>query len=320
MLKYDIIFEELQDRVNSGELSLEYAELVNNLAYNKYIVEDGHNKKLKARHVTKNKNIEKRFYDNMNYKHDFTGLTGTKYGTVTRDNGEEVKMRIPSKGHDAYYSTDNGITISRKLTRMKGSDLAGSHEYSHALDEGNLSNKVNDKINEQEQDKNSKLSKIEKLNISEDKKRDKRTKVRDKIEKDIMKNDKDEFDRSSKKIGRKFKIKNSHDRESDEMRADNYAIKTTNGENNSNRERKFLNEYARRQLQPTVDKYRNISNVAKKSLKSPNHNKVTKTFLKGAIKIMDSGDKDITNKYTTMHKTRQNVNDYIKKKHQEEKK
>lgn len=40
MIKYDIIREELQDRVDSGLLTLEEAEIVNELAYDKYVVGD----------------------------------------------------------------------------------------------------------------------------------------------------------------------------------------------------------------------------------------------------------------------------------------
>lgn len=40
MTKYDIIFEALQERVNSGELTLEDANIINDLAYEKYICED----------------------------------------------------------------------------------------------------------------------------------------------------------------------------------------------------------------------------------------------------------------------------------------
>lgn len=39
MTKYDIIFEALQEKVDSGELSLEEAELVNDVAFEKYICE-----------------------------------------------------------------------------------------------------------------------------------------------------------------------------------------------------------------------------------------------------------------------------------------
>ena len=38
---YDIIFNELQNRVNREELTLEMAEEINDLAYNKYICEKG---------------------------------------------------------------------------------------------------------------------------------------------------------------------------------------------------------------------------------------------------------------------------------------
>lgn len=39
MGKYEIIYEALQEAVNNNDISLEFAESVNDLAYNKYVVE-----------------------------------------------------------------------------------------------------------------------------------------------------------------------------------------------------------------------------------------------------------------------------------------
>lgn len=39
MTKYNLIFKTLQSKVNSGELTLEQAEEVNELAYQKYVTE-----------------------------------------------------------------------------------------------------------------------------------------------------------------------------------------------------------------------------------------------------------------------------------------
>lgn len=41
MNKYEIIFESLQDMVNSGDLTLEQANEINDLAYEKYVIEAG---------------------------------------------------------------------------------------------------------------------------------------------------------------------------------------------------------------------------------------------------------------------------------------
>ena len=62
MNKYDLIFEAVQESLNNGEITLEEAEFLNDYAYDKFIMEDGHSKKLKARHNAQKKNIEKRFY------------------------------------------------------------------------------------------------------------------------------------------------------------------------------------------------------------------------------------------------------------------
>ena len=39
MSKYDIIFEKLQDKVDSGELTIEDAQILNDAAYEKYVTE-----------------------------------------------------------------------------------------------------------------------------------------------------------------------------------------------------------------------------------------------------------------------------------------
>ena len=40
MNEYDLIYEELCERVECGELSLEDAEIINDVAYDKYVMED----------------------------------------------------------------------------------------------------------------------------------------------------------------------------------------------------------------------------------------------------------------------------------------
>lgn len=45
MTKYELIAEALQDKVNSGELTLEDANRLNDLAYTKYVIEAKDNSK-----------------------------------------------------------------------------------------------------------------------------------------------------------------------------------------------------------------------------------------------------------------------------------
>ena len=45
MTKYEIIFEALQEKVNSGELTFEDASTLNDMAYEKYVVEASDNSK-----------------------------------------------------------------------------------------------------------------------------------------------------------------------------------------------------------------------------------------------------------------------------------
>lgn len=53
---YDLIFESLQERVDSGEITVEFAELVNDLAYKKYIIESEEDHET---HMKKNMKLKK---------------------------------------------------------------------------------------------------------------------------------------------------------------------------------------------------------------------------------------------------------------------
>ena len=194
-----------------------------------FAMEDGHSKKLKARHNKKLKNNEKRFYDSMGYENQFAG-SDLKVGQSKRNGGKAITTFITNdKNYDASYGSNpasnfSRIKISRKMVQMKGSDLVGSHEYSHAMTDAKRKDMLK-------------------------KGTDKEVKKADKA---ISKED--GFDKLSRKAIRKNKIKNIHDKKPDEMRADHYAITTTKGENNSNRLRKTLNELGRREAQSGYDR------------------------------------------------------------------
>ena len=179
MNKYDLVFEAVQESLNNGEITLEEAEFLNDYAYDKFIMEDGHSKKLKARHDAKKRNIEKRFYDNMNFKYDRTDYKGNKHGTVQRGDGPETPLVIYKKklehGTGTVYapkadgSYSSNIEISRNDVRQKGSDLAGAHEYSHVIDcskskvkNTGILNKLNSERSDALADPNMKTSKLKK--------------------------------------------------------------------------------------------------------------------------------------------------------------
>ena len=217
------------------------------------VLEDGHSKKVKTRHNKKKKNIENRFYNNMNYKHSHTDKEGNKHGTVKRGDGPEVPITIHKKSipahckggmkvHDGedHFKIDSHIHMSRSDVQIKGSDITGSHEYAHSMDNEKIVNSVNS---------NKKVRDILKLNIPDEEKEKllKKAginKVIKKAEKEI--NNSDGFDKLSKSAIKKNKIKNEHDKQANEMRADYYANTTTKGENNTNRYRKHINETSRR--------------------------------------------------------------------------
>lgn len=220
------------------------------------VLEDGHSKKVKARHNKKKKNIENRFYNNMNYKHSHTDKEGNKHGTVKRGDGPEVPITIHKKSIPSYctqgmtvhdgedrFKNSSHIHMSKGDVRIKGSDLAGSHEYSHSMDNEKIVNSINS---------NKKVHDILKSNIPDEEKekllkKSGLNKLREKAKKEINKTD--GFDKLSKSAIKKNKITNRHDKKSEEMRADYYANTTTKGENNANRYKKHINETIRREEQ-----------------------------------------------------------------------
>ena len=55
MYEYDLILEELNERVECGELTLEEAELINDYAYDKYVIEKEKNKETDDARTEENK-------------------------------------------------------------------------------------------------------------------------------------------------------------------------------------------------------------------------------------------------------------------------
>ena len=306
-----------------------------------YILEDGHSKKVKARHNEKKKNIEKRFYDNMNYKHSHTDEKGNKHGTVKRGDGPEVPITIHKKGRDAYCSYDTGIHMGRSVTRMKGSDMAGSHEYAHGIDD--------DKIRK----KGTFDSEREKIENSKTSQRKKNKKIGKLYDKEIEKiNEEDGFDKLTKSANKKNKIKNNHDKQPEEIRADYYSNTTTKGENNTNRDRKFLNELSRRNNQyansennriihknekdvnDSQKKMKKLKDDVDRSNASPLKKATAKSILRAGRFVAKAGEKSIKKKNDKIRKrdedvkqinkrdneTRKKTNDYIMKKKKEEEK
>ena len=324
-----------------------------------YILEDGHSKKVKARHNEKKKNIEKRFYDNMNYKHSHTDEKGNKHGTVKRGDGPEVPITIHKKRIDAHCEQnvrlDDGeehfkpnphIHISKSEVRAKGSDMAGSHEYAHGMD----NEKIVDILNS-----NKKVRDILKSNIPDEEKEKKLEKLGfDKLFKKAQKeiNKSEGFDKLSRSAIKENKIKNEHDKEPEEMKSDYYANTTTKGENNTNRFKKHLNEVIRRDNQHAMSSNKRIIHKNEKDVKhdqkklkkmkddidNSNASPLTKTAAKSMLSagrlvvkakeksIKKENDKikkhheDVKQKNKRDTETRKKTNDYIMKKKKEENK
>lgn len=327
MTKYEIIYEALQDKVNSGELSLEDAEILNDIAYNKYLTEDGHSKKLKARHKAKQNNIQQRFYDNMGYKYDYTDEEGNKHGTVKRGDGHEENIVITKKNErdcnkskffnhiigpvfKSISTDDHKIIMSRSNVRQKGSDLTGAHEYSHSKDH----QKYLKILKDEEKDPSSQLNKIKNKIYKSNDERDKAIyNYKNKLYNTILDNI-DDFKKISNVTKKKIKIKNKHDSEPDEMRADHYASTTTKGKNNTNREKKSLNEFSRRLQQSYLDTS-GISDARSlsKKIKNPKNTRenIKKKLLDVSIHMVDNSINNSKKRCMKYNKTRKDVNDYI---------
>ena len=207
---------------------------------------------------------------------------------MSKDNDYE-----PGYGCNPISFRTGTIYIPRKTVRMKGSDLIGSHEYSHAMTDAKRIKKL---------DKGTMLEVL-------------------KANKAISKED--GFDKLSRDAIRKNKIKNKHDKKPDEMRADYYAITTTKGENNSNRLRKILNEQSRREYQSMHDKTANKANKAKDIIESDDcelpkvKKKIYTKALSRITKSSDKRSKKLMDKTKKVNLTRQKTNDYIVSKKKE---
>lgn len=150
--KYNIIFEELQNRVDSGELTIEDAEIINDLAYDKYFVEK------KTREQYRIDSFKKKY----NFKPD---KPGAKTGTITV-NGEDYPVDFnKDNAHTGAYTlgTNGKIIISDDFFKLKGSkknerrDAILNHEIGHIklhslnpdstkLDKSKMSSKTYKKI------------------------------------------------------------------------------------------------------------------------------------------------------------------------------
>lgn len=97
MTRYDIIYEELQDRVNCGMLTLEDAEVINDLAYDKYYFTEKKSRQQYAREKFKKRYNFQQEDDNGNYgtitvngKKHYVDLSGDMPIGATSDDDEST--------------------------------------------------------------------------------------------------------------------------------------------------------------------------------------------------------------------------------------
>lgn len=123
MSKYEIIFEALQSKVNLGELTIEDAEVINNLAYEKYVVE---------KKTTSQYRLEK-----FKKAHDFNPKDNTiKIGDdrvkFQHKGGSNKRNKLPDAG--VKYQ-DGGIirmgNSSFNRNNCKAHEFYAGHEYGH---------------------------------------------------------------------------------------------------------------------------------------------------------------------------------------------
>ena len=262
---------------------------------NDFMYEDGHSKAVKKRIKQKKDNNEKRMLNELNYKHSYSDATG-KHGTVKMGNGPEVDFHLVNKKHEAMHRLkDNkekklkkGITVSKNIANIKGSELTATHEYAHALQYKGNDNEIiqRSKYGNDTSEENKKL---------------------------IKKHEK----RSGVKL-------NKHDVRNDEIEADAFSIVNTHGKNNVNRSRRNLNEHARRTLQSKESKIQKSNNQIQEQIdqldKNDNKGIVTSLAKKlgnYSIKLGNKEKKNIDKQKDIrpkQHEARFNVaNDYAKK-------
>lgn len=262
---------------------------------NDFMYEDGHSKAVKKRIKQKKDNNEKRMLNELNYKHSYSDAAG-KHGTVKMGNGPEVDFLLANKKNEAVYKIkDNkekklkkGITVSKNIANIKGSDLTAAHEYAHALQYKGNDNEIiqRSKYGNDTSEENKKLIK-----------------------------------KHEKSSGVKL---NKHDVQNDEIEADAFSIVNTHGKNNVNRSRRNLNEHTRRILQSKESKIQKSNNQIQEQIdqldKNDNKGIVTslaKKLGKYSIKLGNKEKKNIDKQKDIrpkQHEARFNVaNDYAKK-------
>lgn len=301
--------------------------------YDHFVTEDGHSKKVKSRHNLHKRNQEERFLKSMNfYPIDNTKLQekidsaqkkkrdlikqgkhkeaskikipdSYKSGVVKIGDGPLVHTRIYNKKgrimecSNARFKNDGNVAVridmSRNKIREKYSDVAVSHEYSHAVD---LLNKVGHTDSPDEY----------------------------KQKKEELKKTTPEQKRLLKKHQKRTGVKlDEHDRSGNEINADSFAIINTPGENNANRLKKYLNSSRRKE----IDRKRDKLKFMKKSINDTT-NQLNEQNVKGIIpaisKVAAKGyniyadnfpkrEKKLQKRYNTENQTRVNVaSDYAK--------
>ena len=129
MNEYDLIYEELCERVECGELSLEDAEIINDVAYDRYVKEDMSDISLRnaerLENLRKNKQIDT-FGDLLRRPHrkQFNSNSEFKDALNNYDHGERTKAlrnRFNKNDVDMYRwaNTENRSSKDYAIRRYK---------------------------------------------------------------------------------------------------------------------------------------------------------------------------------------------------------
>lgn len=234
MNKYDIIFESLQDKVNSGELAIEDAEILNDVAYEKYVFEKKTTAEYRLQKFKKKHNYDPKdgtiemngervkFKTGGSNKHN-TKVEGSisSYGKVWKNLGEVPELYMNKASFNMKHPNTHEFIFRHEEGHMKAKDVKDKEDesikkrkekkrefHSNYMD-SILKDLKSGKISEDEG-----LKKIDKLNKS----------------KLLSSDEKSSYDKIKHEIEKyidKSKVNTEHGRNPDEYIADGYAADKT---------------------------------------------------------------------------------------------
>ena len=125
MTKYELIFESLQNQINNGLITYELAEEVNDLAYEKYVMED----KSDIASVYARKDREEKIRSQKG---------ATKRPKITKNMTDHDKLSLRYYDHGSMMDNKSGV-ISARGSGAKRDDTKQDAKYKLGVDKMNRS-------------------------------------------------------------------------------------------------------------------------------------------------------------------------------------